>query len=78
MSEPKSQVIYVDALGKIQFNSNNFKLTFVETEDMGDNKLKNTEVVKLVLSLESTIKMTNAIADFLKKLTDAKTERKDN
>jgi len=72
-----SNLVYVDALNKIQFNSNNLKLTFVETEDISetpDNKqLQTTEIVKLVMSVEAAAKMANAIAKFINGLA-SKTE----
>jgi len=70
----KTKMVYTDALNKIQFNANNLKLTFVETEDLGDDKLETSEVVKLVMSVESAAKMVNAIAKFLNNLADSKKE----
>lgn len=69
-----SNLVYVDALNKIQFNSNNLKLTFVETEDISetpDNKqLQTTEIVKLAMSVEAAAKMANAIAKFINGLAN--------
>ena len=69
-----SNLVYVDALNKIQFNSNNLKLTFVETEDISETpenkQLQTTEIVKLVMSVEAAAKMANAIAKFINGLAN--------
>lgn len=72
MLEQKTKIIYADALKKIQFNSNNIKLSFVEIEDLGGGKLEYKEVVKIALSTESAIKMVNELAKFLNNLANAK------
>lgn len=68
----KEKHIYADGVNKLQFNSGNLKLSFFESEDVGDNKIIEHGVVKMIMPIESAIKLSVGLTNFLNKLIQSK------
>lgn len=76
MSKHKPVTIYADGLSKIQFSSGNIKLSFFESDDNSTeeqpNNVEMSNVLQLILPVESVIKTTTELSKFIKELIDTK------
>ena len=76
MSKHKPVTIYADGLNKIQFASGNIKLSFFESDDNSTeeqpNNVEMSNVLQLILPVESVIKTTTELSKFIKELIDTK------
>lgn len=64
--------IYADGLEKVQFNSGNLKLTFVERSDDGKGQVVSDEVITVVLPVESVMRMVSSLSEFINSLIESK------